>query len=204
MSNEIAVYVVDDSPPVCHSIQWLFKSVKMPVVVYNDPLDFLKEYDSSHQGCLLLDVRMPVMNGFEVLKELKKRKNRMPIIMLTGHGDVQMAVRAMKEGVADFILKPFDDEELLEKVQKAVAADKNRQPTVKESPYKQCIQSMTPRELEVMTLIAEGKLSKQIAGILNISTSTVDFHRANLMKKIKVKTLAELIKVYLHHTSFSD
>jgi two-component system response regulator FixJ len=199
-----AVYVLDDDVALCNAIKWLFKSVQINVHVYNSPHDYLSSYDKNWKGCLLLDMRMPFMSGFEMLEELKKRQNRMPTIILTGHGDVPMAVRAMKEGAFDFILKPFDDEDLLEKVRRAMARDKNRQDDVSEGVYRESIERMTPRECQVMKLIAEGALSKQIAATLNISTSTVDFHRGNLMRKLKAKTVAELIKVYLFYSRFAE
>ncbi len=197
--NNAAVYVLDDDVALCSAIKWLFKSVQMPVHVFNNPHDYLAAYDKDWKGCLLLDVRMPFMNGFEILEELNKRKNRLPVIVITGHGDVSMAVRAMKLGAQDFILKPFADEELLEKVQRVVSIDKKRGNETHDADYRKAVDSMTRREREVMQLIAEGALSKQIAGKLNISHSTVDFHRGNLMRKLKVKTLAELIKVYLYY-----
>jgi two-component system response regulator FixJ len=198
--TESAVYVLDDDVALCNAIKWLFKSVQINVHVYNNPHDYLAAYDKEWKGCLLLDMRMPFMSGFEMLEELKKRQNRMPVIVLTGHGDVPMAVRAMKEGALDFVLKPFDDEALLEKVQRAITADKKRKNNLSDAVYLESINRMTPREREVMKLIAEGALSKQIAGKLNISTSTVDFHRGNLMRKLKAKTVAELIKVYLFYS----
>lgn len=205
MTNpDSAVYVLDDDVALCNAIKWLFKSVQINVHVYNSPHDFLSAYDKTWRGCLLLDMRMPYMGGFEVLEALKQKQNRMPVIMLTGHGDVPMAVRAMKGGAQDFILKPFDDENLLEKVQRAIATDKKRENNISHDVYRESIERMTPREREVMKLIAEGQLSKQIASKLNISTSTVDFHRGNLMRKLNAKTLAELIKVYLFYSNFSE
>jgi len=198
------VHVLDDDVALCNAIKWLCKSVQLNALIYNNPHAYLSAHDKSWAGCLLLDVRMPFMTGFEVLEELKKRKNRMPIIMLTSQGDVPMAVRAMKEGAMDFILKPFCEEELLEKIQRAVAGGKKGPNKPNDAVYYASIEQMTPREREVMQLIAEGALSKQIAAKLNISVSTVDFHRGNLMRKLQAKTLAELIKVYLYYSQFSD
>ncbi|HEV2613230.1 MAG TPA: response regulator [Gammaproteobacteria bacterium] len=198
------VHVLDDDVALCNAIKWLCKSVHLNTRIYNNPHAYLAAYDKNWKGCLLLDVRMPFMTGFEVLEELKKRKNRMPIIMLTSQGDVPMAVRAMKEGAMDFILKPFGEEELLEKIQRAVAGSKTRQNKPNDAVYYAALERMTAREREVMQLIAEGALSKQIAAKLKISVSTVDFHRGNVMRKLHAKTLAELIKVYLYYSQFLD
>lgn len=199
---ETAVYVLDDDDSLLSAIEFLFQTVKINVRVYNNPQKYFKDYNINNHGCLLLDVRMPTMGGFEVLEELQKRKNRMPVIMLTGHGDVPMAVRAMKEGAIDFILKPFNDEVLLEKVQRAISNDKKRQ-VISTPGLQDALGRMTPRERQVMELIAEGNLSKQIAGKLGVSPFTVDFHRANLMSKLNVKTIPELIKVYFHYSMFA-
>jgi two-component system response regulator FixJ len=140
---------------------------------------------------------MPIMGGFELLQELNKLHNRIPIIFVTGHGTVPMAVRAMQEGAIDFITKPFNDEALLEKIQKAIIADRKRMNDANNYDYTQKLACLTPREIEVMKHISEGKLNKQIAALLNISYSTVDFHRANLMNKLQIRSVAELIKIYL-------
>ncbi len=195
------LYMVDDDIALCDAVKWLFDSIKIDVRIFNNGKEYLAFHNPSLRGCLLIDVRMPVMGGFELLKELKKKDNQMPILILTGHGDVPLAVRAMKEGVFDFILKPFDEEVLLEKVQELIDLDKKRSAKLENSVNKDSVHKMTPREQEIMKLILDGKLSKQIADQLNISLSTIEFHRGNLMRKLKAKNVAELVKVYLNQSS---
>jgi FixJ family two-component response regulator len=200
-SLEPTVFLIDDDPALCDAITWLLQSVGLNVVVHNNGQDYLATYDPLKPGCILLDIRMPVMGGFELFDELNKRNNRLPVIFITGHGDVPMAVRAMQEGAVDFILKPFNDQLLLEKVQKAIAIDKEKRSKSIDSDSAKRLQQLTIREQEVLEKIVAGKLSKQIAFDLKISESTVDFHRGNLMRKMKVKTIAELVKLHVLYAS---
>lgn len=194
---EPTVFVVDDDTALCDAISWLLQSVDLKIKVFHNGKDYLQQFDSQQHGCLLIDIRMPVMGGFELFEELNKRNNRLPVIFITGHGDVPMAVRAMQDGAVDFILKPFNDQVLLEKVQKAIALDKERHQKSADNGATKRFEQLTAREKEVLDKIVEGKLSKQIAFELKISESTIDFHRGNLMRKMQVKTVAELVKLHV-------
>jgi FixJ family two-component response regulator len=195
------VFIIDDDPVICDALTWLLQSVKINSETYDNGQAYLDVYDVARHGCILLDIRMPQMGGFELLKELSKRQNQLPIIFITGHGDVPMAVRAMQEGAMDFVLKPFNDQLLLEKVQKAIVLDQARgqQHMSVSHPTDPLVQKrfnqLTRREKQVMKLVAGGKLNKQIAAELHISESTVEYHRSNVMRKLEVKSLAELIKL---------
>jgi two-component system response regulator FixJ len=195
--SEPTVFVVDDDPALCNAVQWLLQSINLNVEIFYNGQTYLDTYDPKRYGCLLLDIRMPIMSGFELLDRLNKLGNRLPIIFITGHGDVPMAVRAMQEGAIDFVLKPFNDQILLEKIQKAIEADKQRKEHFQDPEIQQRLSKLTARELEVMNFIVDGKLSKQIAFALKISESTVDFHRSNLMRKLQVKSIADLVKIHL-------
>ena len=197
---EPTVFVIDDDVASCDAISWLLQSVNLRVKTYANGKAYLDEYNPKAHGCLVVDIRMPVMGGFELLDELNKKQNHLPIIFITGHGDVPMAVRALQEGAVDFVLKPINDQILLEKIQKAIATDKQWLETAEDAVIPERIATLTPRELEVWKYIAEGRLNKQIASDLAISSATVEFHRANLMRKLKVKTAAQLVKSYFFYT----
>ncbi|QMT60892.1 response regulator transcription factor [Legionella sp. PC997] len=194
-----AVFVVDDDPEICQSFRWLFESVNIPVRTYENAEAFLDSYDSMQKGCLIIDVRMPLMSGLELLEHLNASRNQLSIIMITGYGDIPMAVRAMKAGATDFILKPVNHQHLLEITQKCLKKihSHSLQP---QSDFYERLERLTKRERQVMDLVIEGKLNKQIAHTLDISISTVEVHRANVMRKMGTKTLAELIKINLLHT----
>jgi two-component system, LuxR family, response regulator FixJ len=189
-----AIYIVDDEPEVCQALRWLFESVHLSVVTYNTAKDYLDNYNSKLRGCLILDVRMPGMSGLELLDQLRLKNHSLPIIVITAHGDIPMAIRAIKSGAVDFFLKPLNDQHLLEAVQKCLNNPPNfnfGQP-LKANP-------LTERERQVMGLILAGKLNKEIAHELKISISTVEVHRAHIMQKMQAKTLAHLIKIYLQN-----
>lgn len=193
------VFVIDDDSASCDAIAWLLQSVNLQTKTYPNGKVYLEEYNPKSHGCLVVDIRMPVMGGFELLEELNKKHNHLPIIFITGHGDVPMAVRAMQEGAIDFVLKPINDQILLEKIQKAIVLDKKWLETATDAIAPERIASLTPREREVWECIAAGKLNKQIASDLKISSATVEFHRANLMRKLKVKTAAHLVKSFVFY-----
>lgn len=177
---------------------WLFESVDLKVKTYENAQAFLNDYHQDLRGCLLIDVNLPEMSGIELLEQLKPIKKGFSIIMMTGYGDIPMAVRAMKAGASDFILKPFDEEQLLKIIQNYLK-ENNDQITLSQSDVQMRINSLTKREKEIMHFVVEGKLNKQIAFELDISTSTVEVHRAKVMKKMQVKTLTDLIKINLSH-----
>lgn len=192
------VYVIDDDPEVRRALRWLFESVFLPVETFESAYDFLKDYDVNRRGCLVVDVRLPGMSGLEFLEQLKIKKNKMPVIMITGHGDIPMAVKAMKNGAKDFISKPFNDQYLLDQIHKLMTMDEEEHNKNNLEQFKK----LTKRENEVMQLVVEGKLNKQIAVELGISKSTVELHRSRVMRKMKVKTLAQLIKINIIANEF--
>lgn len=188
------VFIIEDDTAVCKSLRWLFESVDLSVEVYNNGCDYLKAYDPGRIGCLLIDIRLPGMSGLELQQQLVQRSNPIPIIIITGHGDVTLAVRAMKAGAKDFILKPFNDELLLEQIQKAIL--ESREYNTDKHQFAEHLARLTPREKEVLELMVKGRLNKQIAVELRISLSTVEQHRAHVMQKTQAGSLAELVRRY--------
>lgn len=187
------VFIIDDESAVCEALRYLFESIYFNVKTYRGAHLFLKEYNSHAKGCIIIDVRMPVMSGLELLEQLKLLNNRLPVIIMTGYGDIPMAIRAMKSGAVDFIVKPFNDQFLLETVQKYT----NLMVDTDDIEYiNERINRLTQRERQIIDMISEGKLNKEIAYELSISISTVEAHRANIMQKMQAKTLAHLIKLY--------
>jgi len=187
------VFIIDDESAVCEALRYLFESIHLNVKTYKGAHLFLKEYNSDAQGCIIVDVRMPIMSGLELLEQLKLLNNRLPVIIITGYADIPMAIRAMKSGAVDFIVKPFNDQFLLETVQKHT----NRIIDTDAIEYiNERINRLTQRERQIIDMISEGKLNKEIAYELNISISTVEAHRANIMQKMQAKNLAHLIKLY--------
>lgn len=195
MHNEPTVYIVDDDEALCSSLSWLLQSVGLKSVIYNRAQDYLNAFDSKQHGCILLDIRMPQMSGLQLQEKLVELKNPLPIIIITGHGDIPIAVRAMKAGAMDFITKPFNDQLLIDLIQKALELDSKRLAHAGASDIDQRLAQLTPREFEVMEKVVEGKLNKQIASELNISIKTVELHRSRVMDKMKAKTLADLVKM---------
>lgn len=188
------IYIIDDDNEVCEALRWLLESVQFMVQTYKDAYSFLETYDNKKQGCLIMDVRLPGMSGLELLDQLRQQKCPLPVIVISGHGDITMAVRAMKLGAKDFILKPFNDQCLLEAVQKQISQliDNNYLFVINER-----LNTLSERERQIIKLIVDGKLNKQISHELSISISTVEAHRANIMTKMQAKNLAQLIKIYL-------
>lgn len=188
------IYIIDDDNEVCEALRWLLESVQFMVQTYKDAYSFLEAYDNKKQGCLIMDVRLPGMSGLELLDQLRQQKCPLPVIVISGHGDITMAVRAMKLGAKDFILKPFNDQCLLEAVQKQInqLIDNNYLFVINER-----LNTLSERERQIIKLIVDGKLNKQISHELSISISTVEAHRANIMTKMQAKNLAQLIKIYL-------
>lgn len=198
MSNDERTFIVDDDDSVRHSLRWLLESVKKRVETYACAEDFLKHVDTDRVGCLILDVRMPKMNGLELQQILKTRNSTIPIIILTGHGDVPMAVRAMAEGAFDFVQKPFNGPQLLDRVNSANILSKK---LVKEkiilSELEMRNQLLTPRERQAMDMIASGKANKVIAVEMGIGQRTVEVHRHRVMEKMQAHSVAELMHFYL-------
>ncbi|GJM06679.1 MAG: DNA-binding response regulator [marine bacterium B5-7] len=191
------VFVVDDDPEIGSALGWLLESIETHVETYTSAEAFLEAY-SGRQGCLVLDVRMKGIGGLRLQEILKERGDHLPIIFITGHGDIPMAVRAMKNGSVEFLTKPFNNQVLLEAIQRALEynASQQREQT-KYSAVRHRLQTLTSRELEVLKAIVNGKLSKTIAFDFGISLHTVEGHRAKIMRKMRAKTLAELISMVL-------
>ncbi|MGD9786955.1 MAG: response regulator transcription factor [Sulfuricellaceae bacterium] len=198
MSEQPTVFVVDDDDALRDSILWLLESIGLSAEMYPSASDFLKACNPERSGCLLLDVRMPGMSGMELLERLKANNVLLPVIIITGHGDVPMAVRAIKSGALDFIQKPFNGQDLLDRVQYALKLDQeNRLKRSEISHLRAHFDTLTPREREIMEHVTAGKSSKIIARDLGISAKTVDIHRANIMKKLQVHSVADLIQTKL-------
>ena len=198
MSRELTVFVVDDDQAMRASLQWLIESVGMKVETFDSAQAFLDAYYPGRAGCLLLDVRMPGMSGLELQAYLARRESRIPVIIITGHGDVAMAVKAMKVGAVDFIEKPFDDEELLHSIRNALTHDeKQRQLRARRADIAARLAELTPREYEVMTMVTDGKSNREIATSLGVSAKTVEVHRARVMDKMRADSLAELVRMSL-------
>ncbi len=196
MNSRPIVHVVDDDADVRDVVAKLVESVGLAAKAFSSAQEFLSSYDGSRPGCVVLDLRMPVMTGIEALTRFAERDIRLPVIMLTGHGDVPSAVRSLKRGAADFIEKPFNPQQLLERIQAAVADDAARAEADQHSAtLEQRFSALSPREREILDLVIEGRTSKQIARHLGISDKTVDVHRTNLMRKVGVNSVAKLVKL---------
>jgi FixJ family two-component response regulator len=196
MSASSIVYVVDDDTDVRNALARLLTSAGSNVVTYESPQAFLDGFDRAACACLVLDLAMPGVNGLELQRMLEHGAIALPIVFLTGHGDVASSVQAMKRGAMDFLQKPVDDDVLLAAVAQALArAQSLRAAEEEQRRIADFIAALTPRELQVLAGIVAGRLNKQIAGDLGITEKTVKFHRANLMRKMKVRTVADLVKV---------
>ena len=198
MTSESVVFVVDDDQAIRTSLKWLIESVGLRVEAYASADELLRNYYPGRAGCLLLDVRMPGMGGLELQEYLARHHISLPIIIITGHGDVPMAVRAMKAGAVDFIEKPCNDELLLESIRAALTIDqRQREVQGQRAEIAACLAHLTPREHEVMLMVTEGRSNKEIALDLGVSAKTVEAHRARVMEKMQVRSLAELVRKVL-------
>jgi len=178
------------------SLKWLIESVGMRVESHDSANAFLQAHYPGRFGCLLLDVRMPGMSGLELLEHLREQQMMPPTVIITGHGDVPMAVRAMKAGAIDFIEKPFNDEVLLDSIRRALAIEEQRRDmTAGVADVAERLSNLTPREHEVMHMVTEGMSNKEIANSLGVSAKTVEAHRARVMEKMQAGSLAELVRM---------
>ena len=192
------VYVVDDDEAVRDSLKWLLEGVSYTVRTFDSAESFLAGFDPKAIACLVLDVRMPGMSGLELQEELLSRKLDLPLIFITGHGDVPMAVNTMKKGASDFIEKPFDQAKLKAQVERMLAQAREAASKRERERINQALMSrLTAREQQVLERIMAGRLNKQIADDLGISIKTVEAHRANIMDKLKANTVADLMRVAL-------
>lgn len=192
------IYIVDDDDGMRRALSVLMTTVGYDAVAFSRPSEFLKHFDPEQPGCLVLDVRMPEMSGLEVQQHLNRSGSMLPIILITGHGDIPMAVQAMKDGAFDFMQKPFRDQDLLDRINGALKLDaENRASIEKHADLKRRADSLTPREREVMGLVVDGKANKVIAIDLGLSERTVEIHRANVMEKMAARSIAHLVKMHL-------
>ena len=188
------VFVVDDDPSIRRALTRLLRSVGLAVAAYAGAQEFLDAYDPARPGCLVLDVRMPHISGLELQQALAQRAVELPIIFITGHGDVPMSVRAMRAGAIDFLPKPFHDQDLLDAIQRAIARDAElRAARAVRVDVLRRVELLTPREREVLVLVTAGKMNKEIAAQLGASEKTIKVHRARVMKKMGAESVAEVV-----------
>ncbi len=196
MSTEATVFVVDDDEAVRQALELLLESVGLAAQTHASAEDFLRAYDASRPGCLVLDVRMPGTSGLALQELLAAKGVDIPIIFITGHGDVSTAVRAMKAHAFDFIEKPFNDQDLLDRIHEAILQDaRRRQVSALSTEIAERVATLTRREREIMAMIVEGKTGKIMASALQISEKTVQTHRARVMEKMRAQSVAELVKM---------
>ena len=203
--TEEQVYIVDDDVDVRDATTFLITSAGHPTAALDGPEALLERVSPQSAGCLVLDVRMPGMNGLELQRELGERGVRMPIIFITGHGDIPMAVQAVNAGALDFLEKPLDNDALLDRVEKALARDRERREREAASAaIEERLGKLTPREREVMEGILAGKLNKVIGYELDMSTRTVEVHRARILDKLEAQNASEMVRLVLSSPSYRD
>jgi two-component system response regulator FixJ len=199
-SNNVrpTIFVVDDDSAVRDSLKLLLRSVGQAVETYGSGQEFVDAYNDDRAGCLVLDIRMPGMSGLELQQKLNEKHSILPIIFITGHGDVPMAVEAMQAGAVDFIQKPFRDQDLIDRINQALEKDHNNRASLGErNDIRRRLETLTPREREVLDLVVHGKANKVIAGDLKLSQRTVEIHRARVMEKMQASSLAHLVRMVL-------
>lgn len=206
MSTKLpSVYIVDDDQEVRYALRLLLESVGLQVEEYASAQKYLDQFNPEHAGCLILDIRMPGISGLELQARLQAEVLHPPIIIITGHGDVQMAVRAMQAGAMNFIEKPFNEQDLLDSVYRAIEIDaKERGKALKIADIKARLSYLTPREKEVMDRVAAGKRNKIIADELNVSQSTVEAHRKKVMEKMQANSISALMRMIITMESELD
>jgi two-component system, LuxR family, response regulator FixJ len=197
-----AVYVVDDDDGMRRALDALLSTVGYKTAVFSRPSEFLANFKADSPGCLVLDIRMPDMSGLELQQHLNRMGSMVPVIFITGHGDVPMAVQAMKEGAFEFIQKPFRDQDLLDRINHALKQDaENRTTVARRAEVLHRLESLTPRERQVMDMVVDGAANKVIAIDLHLSERTVEIHRAKVMEKMGARSVAHLVKLHLALTA---
>jgi two-component system response regulator FixJ len=192
------VFIVDDDEAVRASLKLLLKTLGLPALAYASAQEFLAAFDPQRAGCLVLDIRMPTMSGLELQQELNARGALLPIIFITGHGDVPMAVEAMQQGAMDFLQKPFRDQDLIDRINKALERDRaGRELLSNRARIQARIASLSPREQEVLAQVTQGKINKVIAAELALSQRTVEIHRSHIMEKMGANSLAHLVRMVI-------
>jgi len=192
------VYVVDDDDGMRRALSLLLNTVGYKTTAFASPKEFLEKFKPDTAGCLVLDIRMPGMSGLELQQHLNRTGAMLPVIFITGHGDVPMAVQAMKEGAFEFVQKPFRDQDLLDRINHALAQDKvNRSTLARRADVLHRFEALTPREKQVMALVVDGAANKVIAIDLDLSERTVEIHRAKVMEKMGARSVAHLVKLQM-------
>jgi len=200
MEREATVFVVDDDEAVRSSLKWLIESAGFGVETWGTAQEFLSAFNPNRHGCIVLDIRLPGMSGLELQQKLSGSGVQMPVIIITGHGDVPTAVRAMKNGAVELLEKPINDAVLLGKIREALEQDsKTRRQAQQDEAVETRISSLTLREKQVMDLVVAGRANKQIAQHLGITKKTVEAHRARVMRKMNAPTLADLVRTVTNH-----
>lgn len=195
---DATVFIVDDDEAVRDSLRLLLRSVGLRGETFASADEFLESFDAGRPGCLLLDVRMPGMSGLQLQEKLQELKATVPIIFLTAHGDIEMAVQAVKAGAFDFIQKPFRDQDLLDKLHRAIEQDaRRRRQLASLKGIRSRIESLTPRERQLLEMVVAGHANKVIASNLGISQRTVEIHRANVMKKMGADSVTDLVRMMM-------
>ena len=196
MSDNPTVYIVDDDAVVRDALKLLMESVGLQVATFASAQEYLDQFDADQAGCLIVDVRMPGISGLDLQARLAAERIHPPVIIITGHGDVPMAVRAVQAGAVDFLEKPFNNQAMLDSVHHAIEMDaKRRGESSRLQEIEERYDSLTPREKEVLQLVIEGKRNKNIAFDLDISQSTVEVHRSRVMEKMQARTLSDLMRM---------
>ncbi len=192
MTHKPLIHIIDDDEAMRNSLALLFKSVSLCTRSYHSAVSFLDQNHEIRPGCIISDIRMPGVSGLELQGKLQINNNPLPIIFISGHGDIPMAVKALKNGAVDFIEKPFREQDLLESVHNAISISISRLEKVK---YMQLLKLLSVREAEVLRLVVDGMANKVIATKLSLSKKTIEFHRSHIMIKLKVESLAELVRL---------